>query len=151
MNNELLEVQFEPILENGALKVANKEVIDSLITKIIEEAHKEVVIQDDFDKKRVKDNRTQIGKRVEEIKRARLGIVRKFTSEFESTCKGYEKALNEVYVALGEKIRAYEESKSQTVKATLYEIRLKTTNTKFVEKLKKLAIENGVELEIKEK
>ena len=149
--NELLIPECKAELRDGELVITNLDDLTKSVNELINKPIFSLIIENDSDKKLVKETRTDIRKRIEQLKNGRLSIQRKFMCNLEEQVKTIEKKLTSADNALKEKINDYE-IKNGKVVIKKYDITIKNiTKGDDLEKIKKLAEELSLEIAIKEK
>ena len=149
--NELLIPECKAELRDGELIITNLDDLTKSVNDLISKPIFNLIIENDSDKKLVKETRTDIRKRIEQLKNGRLSIQRKFMGNLEEQVKTIEKMLTSADNALKEKINDYE-IKNGKVVIKKYDITIKNiTKGDDLEKIKKLAEELSLEIAIKEK
>lgn len=149
--NELLIPECKAELRDGELVITNLDDLTKSVNELINKPIFSLIIENDSDKKLVKETRTDIRKRIEQLKNGRLSIQRKFMGNLEEQVKTIEKMLTSADNALKEKINDYE-IKNGKVVIKKYDITIKNiTKGDDLEKIKKLAEELSLEIAIKEK
>lgn len=149
--NELLIPECKVELRDGELVITNLDDLTKSVNELINKPIFSLIIENDSDKKLVKETRTDIRKRIEQLKNGRLSIQRKFMGNLEEQVKTIEKMLTSADNALKEKINDYE-VKNDKVVIKKYDITIKNiTKGNDLEKIKKLAEELSLEIAIKEK
>lgn len=149
--NELLIPECKAELRDGELVITNLDDLTKSVNELINKPIFSLIIENESDKKLVKETRTDIRKRIEQLKNGRLSIQRKFMGNLEEQVKTIEKMLTSADNALKEKINDYE-IKNGKVVIKKYDITIKNiTKGDDLEKIKKLAEELSLEIAIKEK
>ena len=149
--NELLIPECKAELRDGELVITNLDDLTKSVNDLISKPIFNLIIENDSDKKLAKETRTDIRKRIEQLKNGRLSIQRKFMGNLEEQVKTIEKMLTSADNALKEKINDYE-IKNGKVVIKKYDITIKNiTKGDDLEKIKKLAEELSLEIAIKEK
>lgn len=149
--NELLIPECKAELRDGELIITNLDDLTKSVNDLISKPIFNLIIENDSDKKLAKETRTDIRKRIEQLKNGRLSIQRKFMGNLEEQVKTIEKMLTSADNALKEKINDYE-IKNGKVVIKKYDITIKNiTKGDDLEKIKKLAEELSLEIAIKEK
>ena len=101
------------------------------------------------DKIRHKNTRTDIRKKADVIKNARINVTKMLTGTFEEQLKEIEKMLTSADNTLREKVTVYEaEHKSKIAKPKKITLVVKSYDMKLIEKVKAYAIKNGLEANI---
>lgn len=149
--NELLIPECKVELRDGELVITNLDDLTKSVNELINKPIFNLIIENDSDKKLVKETRTDIRKRIEQLKNGRLSIQRKFMGNLEEQVKTIEKMLASADNTLKEKINDYEVKNGKVV-IKKYDITIKNiTKGDDLEKIKKLAEELSLEIAIKEK
>ena len=149
--NELLIPECKAELRDGELVITNLDDLTKSVNELISKPIFNLIIENDSDKKLVKETRTDIRKRIEQLKNGRLSIQRKFMGNLEEQVKTIEKMLTTADNTLKEKINDYEVKNGKVV-IKKYDITIKNiTKGDDLEKIKKLAEELSLEIAIKEK
>ena len=149
--NELLIPECKAELRDGELVITNLDDLTKSVNELISKPIFNLIIENDSDKKLVKETRTDIRKRIEQLKNGRLSIQRKFMGNLEEQVKTIEKMLTAADNTLKEKINDYEVKNGKVV-IKKYDITIKNiTKGDDLEKIKKLAEELSLEIAIKEK
>lgn len=149
--NELLIPECKVELRDGELVITNLDDLTKSVNELISKPIFNLIIENDSDKKLVKETRTDIRKRIEQLKNGRLSIQRKFMGNLEEQVKTIEKMLTSADNTLKEKINDYEVKNGKVV-IKKYDITIKNiTKGDDLEKIKKLAEELSLEIAIKEK
>lgn len=149
--NELLIPECKAELRDGELVITNLDDLIKSVNELINKPIFNLIIENDSDKKLVKETRTEIRKRIEQLKNGRLSIQRKFMGNLEEQVKTIEKMLTTADNTLKEKINDYEVKNGKVV-IKKYDITIKNiTKGDDLEKIKKLAEELSLEIAIKEK
>ena len=149
--NELIIPECKAELRDGELVITNLDDLTKSVNELISKPIFNLIIENDSDKKLVKETRTDIRKRIEQLKNGRLSIQRKFMGNLEEQVKTIEKMLTTADNTLKEKINDYEVKNGKVV-IKKYDITIKNiTKGDDLEKIKKLAEELSLEIAIKEK
>lgn len=148
------EKEFELVPEQdkntGVYVVANYEENKQLVEKFIaNDCHLNDKIESDADLKIIKNTRTDIRKKADVIKNARINVTKMLTGTFEEQLKEIEKMLSSADSTLREKVTAYEaEHKSKIATPKKITLVVKSYDMKLIEKVKAYAIKNGLEANI---
>lgn len=149
--NELIIPECKAELRDGELVITNLDDLTKSVSELINKPIFSLIIENDSDKKLVKETRTDIRKRIEQLKNGRLSIQRKFMGNLEEQVKTIEKMLTSADNALKEKINDYEVKNGKVI-IKKYDITIKNiTKGDDVEKIKKIAEELRLEISVKEK
>ena len=134
-------------LQDGKYIVANfDQVVEQVKKYLLENAHTEMVIADESDFKLNKKERTEIRKKLEEVKNLRKELNEAALGTFNTQCKEIEKLINDADTILKQKVDAYNESIGKG-KVPTYVITIKTGNKKkFDSLLKKLEKEQEISI-----
>lgn len=121
--------------------IANYDEIKASIESFKQDERYNLLISSKEDLKEVKELRTEIRKRQNAIKEGRLEINKMYMEKFNSQAKDLENLLKQMDEELKAKVDSYENPN----KAFEFKLTLKTTNLKFVEKIKALCEKENIE------
>ena len=137
-------------LENGVLVINNFEAVKNNVLEFVSEPKFNVEILSDLDYKDLKQARTEINKRQKEITDGRIKITKAFCGEFEAKCKEIEKILKDKSTEIGDKLKAYKETKEPENKMKIYTIEVKTADINLIAKIKTLCEKANCEINFRE-
>lgn len=138
-----------PVIEKqtGLVSLKNYEGLLEQVKKFAENNSVFVTFKDEKEMKICKQERTDLNKARDTIKKARLAIVRNLTDEFANQCKTIEKILDEASEAHTKSLNEYEEtSKVNGIDKNEYTLVIKTKDSEAFKKVKAYAVKYGCEV-----
>lgn len=144
LENNLVLVPFIE-KQTGLVSLKDYETLLEQVKKFAENNSVFVTFKDEKEMKICKQERADLNKARDTVKKARLAIVRNLTDEFANQCKTIEKILDEASEAHTKSLNEYEE-KTTEVNQTELTLIIKTKDLEAYKKVKAYATKYGCEV-----